>query len=281
MAAAARHQLAKKRLDLARIPPNSQRRPRTGPSCRNRPSGTCHLELRRLWESLSPRGPRLEANCGSGTRTIWRLPPRPRHAARRCRASSCARPDRESSSAAEVVVHVPWGIRVRCSTTASASGHRVGVASGPRRSRTRRHAYGHRSQRGRPVRYARTGRSVLLGVLCAALLCALASCSSPDPDSSVRGSGRGKRIPYWVPGKTPTQVARSMNVTIPARAADLRAAYQRGFQDDNVLLAFTLPKSDTRAFIRSWISRAPCCTGMPPSPRERGTPRPPRSPISV
>ncbi|MEU9439486.1 hypothetical protein AB0D42_00870 [Streptomyces sp. NPDC048304] len=48
-----------------------------------------------------------------------------------------------------------------------------------------------------------------------------------------------------------------MNVTIPAQAADLRAAYQRGFQDDNVLLAFTLPKSDTRAFIRKLDLESP------------------------
>ncbi|MFJ9863136.1 hypothetical protein [Streptomyces sp. NPDC101165] len=41
-----------------------------------------------------------------------------------------------------------------------------------------------------------------------------------------------------------------MNVTIPARATDLRAAYQKGFQDDGLLLAFTLPKADTEAFVR-------------------------------
>lgn len=63
------------------------------------------------------------------------------------------------------------------------------------------------------------------------------------------GSAGGRRIPYWVEGTTPAQVARDMNVTIPARATDLRAAYQRGFQDDGVLLAFTLPKADTKAFI--------------------------------
>ncbi|MGA5355670.1 hypothetical protein ACPCJU_25515 [Streptomyces thermodiastaticus] len=42
-----------------------------------------------------------------------------------------------------------------------------------------------------------------------------------------------------------------MRVKIPAAAADLRAAYQRGFQSDNMLLAFTLPKSDMNAFIET------------------------------
>ncbi|MEU2711170.1 hypothetical protein [Streptomyces sp. NPDC007205] len=48
-----------------------------------------------------------------------------------------------------------------------------------------------------------------------------------------------------------------MNVTLPARAADLRAAYQRGFQDDGVLLAFTLPNADTKAFIRKLRPESP------------------------
>jgi hypothetical protein len=48
-----------------------------------------------------------------------------------------------------------------------------------------------------------------------------------------------------------------MNVTIPARATDLRAAYQRGFQDDNVLLVFTLPRSDIDAFIRTLDLESP------------------------
>ncbi|MYS42841.1 hypothetical protein [Streptomyces sp. SID8499] len=41
-----------------------------------------------------------------------------------------------------------------------------------------------------------------------------------------------------------------MRTTIPARATDVRAAYQKGFQDDGLLLAFTLPKEDTEAFVR-------------------------------
>ncbi|MQY35078.1 hypothetical protein SRB17_30500 [Streptomyces sp. RB17] len=71
------------------------------------------------------------------------------------------------------------------------------------------------------------------------------------------GSEGGRRIPYWVEGTTPAQVARRMKVTIPARASDLRAAYQRGFQDDGVLLAFTLPKADTKAFIHKLAPESP------------------------
>ncbi|MEU9101475.1 hypothetical protein [Streptomyces sp. NPDC048361] len=41
-----------------------------------------------------------------------------------------------------------------------------------------------------------------------------------------------------------------MNLTIPGRAADVRAAYQVGFQDDAALLAFTLPTSDVDRFIQ-------------------------------
>ncbi|MFI1166887.1 hypothetical protein ACH4UM_25630 [Streptomyces sp. NPDC020801] len=41
-----------------------------------------------------------------------------------------------------------------------------------------------------------------------------------------------------------------MNLKVPAEATDLRAAYQRRFQDDGVLLAFTLPTTDVKGFIR-------------------------------
>ncbi|GHE24083.1 hypothetical protein GCM10018787_53000 [Streptomyces thermodiastaticus] len=127
----------------------------------------------------------------------------------------------------------------RTSAGAEGSGARAGTGRRP---------YG---RRRRAVRYARTGRYAVLGAVPAVLLCFLVSCSSPAPDSSARDTAGGKRLPYWVPGKTPAQVARSMNVTIPPRAAGLRAAWQRGFQSDTVLLAFTLPRSDTAAFLRA------------------------------
>ncbi|MEU3369947.1 hypothetical protein ACFYM2_16085 [Streptomyces sp. NPDC006711] len=106
-----------------------------------------------------------------------------------------------------------------------------------------------------------------VGVLCAgALVCALAACSS-SPDASVRdGSPGGQRIPYWVKGMTPHEVAGRLHVTIPAQATDLRAAYQKGFQDDGLLLAFTLPTPDTKAFVGKLAPASPLSHRASPLP---------------
>ncbi|MFI2640892.1 hypothetical protein [Streptomyces sp. NPDC018610] len=41
-----------------------------------------------------------------------------------------------------------------------------------------------------------------------------------------------------------------MDTMVPSQATDVRAAYQKGFQDDGLLLAFTLPEGDAEAFVR-------------------------------
>jgi hypothetical protein len=94
-------------------------------------------------------------------------------------------------------------------------------------------------------------RATFLVVLCATLVCSLVACSSTVERSSVRdGAEGGRQVPYWVEGTTPARVAQRMNLSIPPRAADVRAAQQRGFQDDGLLLAFTLPEAETEALIR-------------------------------
>ncbi|MFQ6143476.1 hypothetical protein ACLMNJ_10410 [Streptomyces seoulensis] len=79
------------------------------------------------------------------------------------------------------------------------------------------------------------------GLLVVVLGCALGACSAEPA---------GRRVPYWVEGTTPAQVARRMDTAVPAGATDVRAARQKGFQDDGLLLAFTLPRGDTEAFVR-------------------------------
>ncbi|NBM19022.1 hypothetical protein [Streptomyces sp. GC420] len=82
-----------------------------------------------------------------------------------------------------------------------------------------------------------------------ALICligpALAACSAA-------GSGAADRtgsVPQWDDKATPATVSRQMDIELPAKATDPRAARQNGFQDDGLLLAFTLPTSETDAFV--------------------------------
>ncbi|MEU2429195.1 hypothetical protein ABZ611_06675 [Streptomyces sp. NPDC007861] len=84
----------------------------------------------------------------------------------------------------------------------------------------------------------------------AALLCltsaALSACTAD------LGSGTADRtgiVPQWDDKATPETVGRLMNIELPAKATDLRAALQNGFQDDGLLLTFTLPTSEAEAFL--------------------------------
>lgn len=63
-----------------------------------------------------------------------------------------------------------------------------------------------------------------------------------------RDLGRGQDS-AWDEKATPTSVSEAMGVTVPEGAADPRAAYRHGFQDDGLLLAFTLPTADVDAFV--------------------------------
>lgn len=111
--------------------------------------------------------------------------------------------------------------------------------------------------------------TALVGALCAgALVGSLSACSasstpSPSGNPSVRD---GLNVPYWAPGATPEKVAGDLHITIPPNATDRRAAYQKGFQDDGLLLAFTLPTADTEPFLKKLAPENPLSHRAKPLP---------------
>lgn len=96
-------------------------------------------------------------------------------------------------------------------------------------------------ERLRPKRIALTVGALALCILGSALT----SCSSVENDTA---NGR-RQVPYWDEKSTPATVSAQLSIELPAKATDRRAAYQHGFQDDALLLAFTLPTSKVDAFI--------------------------------
>ncbi|MCP9985620.1 hypothetical protein LUX01_01795 [Streptomyces sudanensis] len=124
------------------------------------------------------------------------------------------------------------------------------------------------------TRTARLPRTIvpLLGALCAGGLIVSVSACSPSPAPPSReapasgGADGGQRVPYWVEGVTPEAVAGKLHVTIPPGATDRRAAHQRGFQDDGLLLAFTLPKADTGRFVGELAPETPLSHRREPLP---------------
>ncbi|WP_367319700.1 hypothetical protein [Streptomyces sp. HUAS ZL42] len=74
---------------------------------------------------------------------------------------------------------------------------------------------------------------------------ALAACSAAESGAADRTGN----VAQWDDEATPATVSRQMNIELPVKATDLRAALQNGFQDDGLLLTFTLPSSETDAFV--------------------------------
>ncbi|MGW7265979.1 hypothetical protein [Streptomyces sp. NPDC054842] len=93
-------------------------------------------------------------------------------------------------------------------------------------------------------------KRVVLAAGVVAALCpagpVLVACSGPPESGAVDRTGE---VPGWDDKATPATVGRQMNVDLPSRAADIRAARQNGFQDDGLLLAFTLPTSAVHGFV--------------------------------
>ncbi|MFD9030429.1 hypothetical protein ACFVZW_04565 [Streptomyces sp. NPDC059567] len=88
---------------------------------------------------------------------------------------------------------------------------------------------------------------------CVLLGGAMAGCASGSDGGSGgerggRDLGRGQES-SWDEKATPASVSKQMGVAIPAGATDSRAAYRHGFQDDGLLLTFTLPTADVDAFV--------------------------------
>ena len=98
-------------------------------------------------------------------------------------------------------------------------------------------------------------RRLTAGALCLAVSALLTACSG----ATDAGTGDGRvasrepdareQVPNWKDGVTPAFVSRQMHVVIPGGATDRRAAYQNGFQDDGLLLAFTLRTTQVDALV--------------------------------
>lgn len=61
----------------------------------------------------------------------------------------------------------------------------------------------------------------------------------------------GRQVPYWMDGVTVESVAKTLQVQMPSTATDAKAAYQKGFQDDGLLLSFVLPTEAVEGSSRS------------------------------
>ncbi|MGW0365231.1 hypothetical protein [Streptomyces sp. NPDC002990] len=59
----------------------------------------------------------------------------------------------------------------------------------------------------------------------------------------------GRQVPYWVDGVTVESVAKTLQVQMPSTATQAKAAYQKGFQDDGLLLSFVLPTDAVDGFV--------------------------------
>ncbi|MER8068166.1 hypothetical protein ABTZ59_07655 [Streptomyces sp. NPDC094034] len=75
---------------------------------------------------------------------------------------------------------------------------------------------------------------------------ALASCSTATTGDAAGVRGQ---VPSWAEDATPASVSEQLGVRIPATATDRRAAHQNGFQDDGLLLAFSLSTAEVDAFV--------------------------------
>lgn len=88
-------------------------------------------------------------------------------------------------------------------------------------------------------------RGMSAGALGLAAFVVLTGCSG----GTARDADAHTQVPNWKSGVAPNEVGDLMHVQIPADATDRRAAYQNGFQDDGLLLAFTLRTARVDAFL--------------------------------
>jgi hypothetical protein len=79
----------------------------------------------------------------------------------------------------------------------------------------------------------------------------LAGCAGSAAEQSGRNATRspGRQVPYWMDGVTVESVARTLQVQLPGTATEAKAAYQKGFQDDGLLLSFVLPTEAVEGFL--------------------------------
>ncbi|MEU3467038.1 hypothetical protein ABZ716_03880 [Streptomyces sp. NPDC006687] len=75
------------------------------------------------------------------------------------------------------------------------------------------------------------------------------------------GSVAGRDVPYWVDGVSAEEVGQRLRVPVPAAARELKAGYQKGFQEDQLLLAFVLPTADVDGFLERLKPEQPVKAG--------------------
>lgn len=63
------------------------------------------------------------------------------------------------------------------------------------------------------------------------------------------GRSPGPQVPYWIDAATVESVAATLQVRIPPTATETKAAHQKGFQDDGLLLSFVLPADAVDGFL--------------------------------
>ncbi|MFF4456374.1 hypothetical protein [Streptomyces goshikiensis] len=79
----------------------------------------------------------------------------------------------------------------------------------------------------------------------------LVGCMGPTAEQGDRNVSRspGRQVPYWMDGVTVESVAKTLQVQVPSTATEAKAAYQKGFQDDGLLLSFVLPTGAVDGFL--------------------------------
>ncbi|MER5809730.1 hypothetical protein ABT143_16285 [Streptomyces sp. NPDC002033] len=96
----------------------------------------------------------------------------------------------------------------------------------------------------------RTRRPLLVagvGLLAVLLVGCMGSTAEQGAQNVSRSPGR--QVPYWMDGATVESVAKALQVQLPSTATEAKAAYQKGFQDDGLLLSFVLPTGAVDGFL--------------------------------
>lgn len=102
------------------------------------------------------------------------------------------------------------------------------------------------------------GRGTSAGALGLVALALITACSGGGTGAGRdAGADTRRHVPAWKSGVTPAEVGELMHVSIPDEATDRRAAYQNGFQDDGLLLAFTVPTARVGAFLTGLAPEQP------------------------
>lgn len=73
--------------------------------------------------------------------------------------------------------------------------------------------------------------------------------STAEHGSQKESRSPGRQVPYWVDGATVESVAKTLRVQIPSTATEAKSAYQKGLQDDGLLLSFVLPTDAVDGFL--------------------------------